>query len=215
MQLVYKNTQILRIKVLLFLIIPFLKIMKQFQPIKALLLIVMILFCTTSCSKEDISSSGEMSSISVNLKSTVGELNNVFIDIEAVQLRVKPDENATNTWMSLQTINQGSHNTNDITEGSELVLVNDFQINSIHIYEIRLVLGENNFINLNNVLYNLEITDLGNSKPSNLLETELIANRFYDFIIEIDIDRSVSINENENMMILNPKLYTEIRQFQY
>lgn len=189
--------------------------MKQFQPIKALFLFVMITLCTTSCSKEDMRSGAEMSSITVNLKSTVGELDNVFIDIQNVQLRVKPDENEPNAWVSLQTMNQGTYNTNEISLGSELLLVNDFQINSTSIYEIRLVLGENNFINLNNVLHNLDVTDLGNSRPSNVLDTELKPNHFYDFIIDINVDRSINFNEAENMMILDPKLYTEIRQFQY
>jgi Domain of unknown function (DUF4382) len=187
--------------------------MKQFRPVKALFLFLMISLFITSCSKEEIKHSGEMSSVTVNLKSTIGELNNVFIDIKAVELRVKLEENAPNAWVNLETINQGTHNTSELEV--QLILVNDFIINSTNIYEIRLVLGENNFINLNNVLHNLDIADLGNSKPSNLLDTELIANRFYDFVIDIDIDNSISFNEDENMMILDPQLYTEIRQYQY
>jgi hypothetical protein len=173
----------------------------------------MISLCITSCSKEELNGNSELSSVTVNLKSTIGELNNVFIDIKAVQLRVKLEDDTPNAWISLETSNQGTHNTSELE--SELLLVNDFQMNSTNIYEIRLVLGENNFINLNNTLHSLDISDLGNSRPSNLLNTELLANRFYEFIIDIDIDKSVYFNEDENMMILDPKLYTEIRQYQY
>ncbi len=94
-------------------------------------------------------------------------------------------------------------------------LVDDFQIESTYIYEIRLVLGDNNSIDLDNILHSLDVINLGNARPSNLVRTELVKNRFYDFIIDIDIDKSISYNEDENMMILNPKLYTEIRQIQY
>ena len=78
-----------------------------------------------------------------------------------------------------------------------------------------MVLGNNNFIDLNNILYSLDVTNSGNALPSNLVRTELVKNRFYEFVIDIDIDKSVNFNEDENMMVLNPKLYTEIRQIQY
>ncbi len=82
-----------------------------------------------------------------------------------------------------------------------------------YIYEIRLVLGNTNFIDLNNTLYSLDVTNLGNSIPSNLVRLELVPNRFYDFVIDIDIDKSLSFNEDQNMMILDPELYTAITQF--
>jgi hypothetical protein len=94
-------------------------------------------------------------------------------------------------------------------------LVDNLKIGSGYIYEIRLVLGDNNFIDLEDTLHRLDVSNLGNASPSNLLRTELVKDRFYDFVIEIDIDKSVSFNEDENMMVLNPKIYTEIRQIQY
>lgn len=189
--------------------------MKHLQITKAIFFFLMMSFCLSSCSKEDLNENKELTSITVKFKSTVGELQNVFIEIKDVQLRIKSNENAPNAWISLNTINHGAINTSILNEGSELLLVDTFQIESTDLYEIRLVLGNNNFININNTLHSLDINNLGNSKPSNLLETDLEPNRFYNFIIDIDLDRSVSFNEAENMMILNPFLYTAIRQFHY
>ena len=84
-----------------------------------------------------------------------------------MQLRVKEDDNASNAWISLNAINSGTYNIYDLNEDSELLLADNFEIESTHIYEIRLVLGDNNFIDLNNILYSLDVTDTGNSKPSN------------------------------------------------
>jgi hypothetical protein len=61
----------------------------------------------------------------------------------------------------------------------------------------------------------LDVTSLGNATPSNLIRTQLQSNRSYEFIIDIDIDESISFNEDENMMVLIPKLYTAIRQHEY
>jgi len=191
------------------------QIMKYLQPIKSFFFTLVILACFTSCTKDDLNEDRNFSSVSVKLKSTTGELDKVYLEIEDVQLRVKEDGNLANAWLSLNAINKGTHNAYDLKEDSELQLVDGFQIESTYIYEIRLVLGDNNFIDLDNILHSLDVTNLGNATPSNLVRTELVKNRFYDFIIDIDIDKSISYNEDENMMILNPKLYTEIRQIQY
>ena len=189
--------------------------MKYLQLIKQLFFTLAILACFTSCTKDDLNEDRDFSSVSVKLKSTTGELNKVYLEIEDVQLRVKEDGDLASAWLSLNAINKGTYNAYDLRDDSELQLVDDFQMESTYIYEIRLVLGDNNSIDLDNILYSLDVTNLGNATPSNVVKTELVKNRFYDFIIDIDIDKSISYNEDENMMVLNPKLYTEIRQIQY
>jgi len=191
------------------------QIMKYLQLIKQLFFTLAILACFTSCTKDDLNEDRDFSSVSVKLKSTTGELNKVYLEIEDVQLRVKEDGDLASAWLSLNAINKGTYNAYDLRDDSELQLVDDFQMESTYIYEIRLVLGDNNSIDLDNILYSLDVTNLGNATPSNVVKTELVKNRFYDFIIDIDIDKSISYNEDENMMVLNPKLYTEIRQIQY
>lgn len=215
LQLVYKNTQNINNTVLLICNYSISQIMKHLQPIKSLFFSLIVLTCFSSCSKDDVNANSQLTSISVKLKSTTGELNKVYIEIEDVQLKVKEDENAIDAWVSLNTINTGTYNIFDLREGSELQLVSHFEMKPTFIYEIRLVLGENNFVDINNALHNLDISDLGNATPSNLVKIELVPNHIYDFVIDINIDDSVRFNEDENMMILNPKLYTEIRHIQY
>jgi hypothetical protein len=189
--------------------------MKHLQSIKVLFIILIILVSSTSCTEDDVNGDSNLVAVSVKLKSTIGELDKVYIEIEDVQLRVKNNDHTPNAWVSLNAINKGTYNACDLRGDSELLLVDNFEIESTYIYEIRLVLGDNNFIDLNNTLHSLDISNLGNATPSNLVRTELVKHRLYDFVIDIDIDESVSFNEDENMMVLNPKLYTEIRQVQY
>jgi len=187
--------------------------MKHLQPIKSLFFTLIILVCFTSCTKDDSNIGAQLSGITVKLKSTTGEFDKVFIEIEDVQFKVKEDGNAPNAWVSLNTINKGTYNIYDLSDDSELLLVDNFEMKPTYIYEIRLVLGNTNFIDLNNTLYSLDVTNFGNSIPSNLVRLELVPNRFYDFVIDIDIDKSLSFNEDQNMMILDPELYTAITQF--
>lgn len=151
----------------------------------------------------------------MKLKSTTGSLDKVYIDIEDVQLKVKENGNLADAWLSLNAINQGVHDACSLGGNNLLLLVDDMEIEASYIYEIRLVLGDNNFMDINNVLHNLDVINFGNANPSNLIRTQLDNKRRYDFVIDMDIDKSVSYNQEENMMVLNPKLYTAIRQIEY
>ncbi|WP_299365118.1 DUF4382 domain-containing protein [Winogradskyella sp.] len=171
--------------------------------------------CFTNCSKDNISVDGNVTSITVKLKSTTNALDKVYIDIEDVQLKVIEDENNPNAWVSLNAINQGVFNACDFRENDPLVLVDNMEIEADYVFEIRLVLGDNNFMDISNTLHSLDVSYLGDAAPSNLIGTQLNPKRRYDVVIDIDIDASVSYNEQENIMVLSPKLYTEIRQIEY
>lgn len=189
------------------------QIMKHLQILKLFAFTFAILLSTTSCTKDDLDSDGQFAGISVSLKSTTSDLNKVYLDIEDVQIKVKEDGSLANAWMSLKAINTGTHNVSDLKGGSELLLVNHFEIKSAYIYEIRLVLGDTNFIDINQTLVSLDVAQIGNATPSNLVKTELKANHIYDIIINLNIDESIRYDVDENMMVLDPKLYTEIRQY--
>ena len=189
--------------------------MKLLQPIKSIVFTLAILASLTSCTKEDINEESNLSAVSVKLKSSIGELEKVYIEIEDVQLRVKDNGNTPNAWLSLNAMNKGTYNACDLKVDSELLLVDNFEIESGFIYEIRLVLGDNNFIDLNDTLHSLDVSTLGSTTGSNAVKTELVKHHFYDFVIDLDIDKSVSFNEDENIMVLTPKIYSEIRQIQY
>ena len=175
---------------------------------RPLLFVLCTLLVMTSCSKDEAGFDGELSGVTVKLKSISNDLGDVYLDIKDVQLKVENSNNA-NSWISLNVLQE----TYDVSNlDTELLLVDNFEVKSGAIYGIRLVLGDNNFLNLNNILYSLDVENLGNATPSNLVNTELLRNKFYDFTIEVDLTKSLSFNESENMMVLNPKLYTEIRE---
>ncbi len=215
MQFVHKCTQNIKNKVLLTCNYSKAQVMKRLQVIKILVFSFIILISTTSCTKDDVNDNKEFAEISVSLKSTTNNLNKVYLDIEDVQLRVKEDADAPNAWVSLDAINTGTHNVSDLKDDFVLSLVSYFEIKSAYIYEIRLVLDDNNFIDINQTLFSLDIAEIGNATPSNLVNIAFESNRIYDIVINLNLEESISFNETENMMVLHPKLYTEIRQIQY
>ncbi|APY08284.1 hypothetical protein BWZ20_08220 [Winogradskyella sp. J14-2] len=169
----------------------------------------------SSCTKDDVEDNSKSTQITVNLKSSSQSQGKVYFDIQDIQIRIEENPNSTSSWKSLNTINQGVFNVSDLKVDNTLLLVDDFEFEATYVYEIRLVLGDNNFMDINNVLHSLDVETLGNATPSNLIEMQLHSKRRYDIVIDIDLDKSIFYNEDENMMILNPKLYTAIRQFEY
>lgn len=185
--------------------------MKHLQSLKHVALLLIFLVSYTSCTKDDMVNDGQKAAITVSLKSGSSELNNLFLEINDVQVNVKEGSETSNSWVSLNTINTGTHNVSDLSSESELLLVDHFEINPAYIHEIRLVLGDNNFIDINNTLISLEIAE--NASASNLIKSEFDGNHIYQIVINIDIDESIQFNDDDNMIILNPKLYTEIQKF--
>ncbi|WP_111684679.1 DUF4382 domain-containing protein [Winogradskyella tangerina] len=188
--------------------------MKYCQPLLNLLIVVILSTCFINCSKDEINPNENVAHITVKLKSTSQSLDKVYLDIQDVQLNILEVDGSSN-WLSLNAINTGVHNATDLNDDNTLLLVDDTKIEANYIEKIRLVLGDDNFININNVLHYLDVSDLGEATPSNLIKIQLISERRYDMVIDLDIDASVSLNENENTMVLNPKLYTAIRLIEY
>ncbi len=211
----HKNTQNIPNEVSLFCNYSIPQIMKHLQTIKFLVFTFIILVSVTSCSKDDTDSNAQLAAVSVSLKSTTQDLNQVYLDIADVQVRVKQEKSTTDAWVSLNAINTGTHNVSALNDDAQLLLVDYSEIESAYIYEIRIVLDDNNFININQTLFSLDVADKGNSTPSNIVNSEFEANHLYDIVIDLDLDESISFNTSDNMMVLNAKISTEIRDIQY
>ncbi|MDN3491386.1 DUF4382 domain-containing protein [Winogradskyella bathintestinalis] len=185
--------------------------MKHLQSVKLLVVSFIILISFSSCSKEEMSIDGNKAALTVKLKSHSNSQHQVFLDIEDVQVKVKENDGLQPAWVSLNAVNIGTHNMSELTNQSELLLVEHFELNPTYIQEIRLVLGDNNFINSNEILIRLETEET--ATVSNLVKTDIEENHIYQVVININIDESVSFDATKNTMLLNPKLYTEIRKF--
>jgi len=162
--------------------------MKHLKFIKLFVLVCLVFFSFTSCSKEEFGRKQDLTGITVSLKSNSGELNKVFLDIKDIQLKILEDDNSPRAWMSLNTINTGSHNVCEFRGESELLLVNHYEIEPTYIYEIRLVLGDNNFINVNDTLVHLNVSEAENANTSNLVQKVFEGNNIYQLLINVDID---------------------------
>lgn len=186
--------------------------MTLFYNSKTLLISLLAIILFTSCSKEEESTTLENSLVNVKLLGTQTQLSRLNLEILEVQLRVLEDENDPKAWLSLNTINTGIHDLTDFTGNHVITLVDFEQVPSEFIYNIKIVLGDENSVVKNNIEYIIDIESEYDNASVNVLEKQLVENKLYEFTVELNIDESVYF-DSENTAKLNPRMSTEMRLF--
>lgn len=164
------------------------------------------------CSVNNVNDISDQSIISVSLKAKSGELNEVFIEVKDVQLKLASNLSAPGNWVSLNTTNQGVYNFYDLQENSKLLLVENVSLKSDYLQELKLVLGDENSIIINSQFFDFNISENGLLEAKNSIGLQLLPGKIYDIIIEFDIDESVIFNQQDGFN-LEPKIYTAINRF--
>ncbi len=187
--------------------------MKSLSPFKHIIVLCIILLLT-NCSTDNSNFNIETTNVSVKLKSTSGNYQEVFIEVIDVHVKIIDDESVPNCWLSLNAINKGIYNLPDITEDTDLLLVDKLNIPSGVIYEIKLVLGNNNSMVLDNVTFALHMPSVHQEGLINRIEQNLRANTNYEFVLDFEIDQSILITNTPNYIILRPSIKATLHTVQ-
>ena len=101
----------------------------------------------SGCSDEGTASTIQGNSkISVKLMDGPGDYDNVYIDVVDVMVKFNEDVDDENGWQSLEAINTGVYDLLELTGGVNVLLVDDYEIPSGTLKQIRLILGDDNTI---------------------------------------------------------------------
>ena len=187
--------------------------MKTLQTSKNLLLAILLGLLITSCSKEDTLDGTEFTSISMKLSSSSALYNAVYLDIKDVMIQTGEDEQNSNSWVSLGALNPGVHNFTEMNNDDELILAEDLVIPASHVYKVKLVLGDDNAMVMNNVLYAIDTPSVDNKESVNVLDRSLKPNKSYEFTLQFELDNSIDVNGMD--VVLNPKMNTEMRLYEF
>lgn len=154
-----------------------------------------------SCSSDDDSSGSDdgKARVSIRLTDAPGDYEQVLIEVEDVMIKTTADGNEEEGWKSLSGANTGVIDLLSLTGGVTELLVNT-ELEAGYLHQIRLVLGDNNTIKVNEdgtiKEYALKTPSAEQSGLKVMVGQELEAGEDYTFILDFDVDKSVVVTGN-------------------
>ena len=173
-------------------------IMKRSISYLALALLLTTAF--NACS--DSEAEGGEANIQFRLTDMPGEYQQVNIDVLSVEVKLN------DSTVSLST-NQGVYNLLEFVNGKDTLLVDD-QLPSGYISQIRLILGDNNTVMIDKVVYDLKTPSAQQSGLKLNVQEEIISGESYAYVIDFVVEKSI-VETGNGKYILKPviKVYTE------
>lgn len=158
----------------------------------------------SGCSDDDANTSRVL----LKLIDASGDYKEVNIDLIDILVNSHSDEEG---WTSLEKVNTGIYDLIKLTGGKEALLA-DVELPSGYLNQIRLVLGTENSVRLNDdddndendVFVSLKTPSAQQSGLKLNVHTELVAGVTYIFILDWDADRSIIKSGNSVNYILKP-----------
>lgn len=129
-----------------------------------------------------------MARLEVRLTDDPGNYEAVWIDIQDVQVK-SSDDNSDNGWISLD-INEGKYDLLKLTNGLD-TLLGTAELPAGRLSQIRLVLGEDNTVEVDGETFDLNTPSAQQSGLKIQINADLDANESYTVLLDFDAARSV------------------------
>lgn len=183
--------------------------MKVLNRIKLFFLTVIVI-TYFNCSNNNTSLPSSTSNITVKLMDEPGDYDHVYIEVIDVMVKINDNSNDESGWVSLEAINTGIYDLLELTGGINVLLVDDFQIPSGTLNQIRLILGENNSVVIDGETFPLNTPSAQQSGLKIQVNEILEANYDYTFLLDFDVDESIVIAGNSGNINLKPVIRATI-----
>ncbi len=183
--------------------------MKTLKTLK-LIFVTLLIVTGISCDNEPNNSDSQgPASISVRLQDMPGDYENVFVDVMDVMVKYDSDE-GENGWQSLEAINTGVYDLLELTGGVDVLLVDNYEIPSGVLKQVRLVLGEENSVVIEGDTLPLSTPSAQQSGLKIHVNQALEPNINYTFLLDFDVDESIVMAGNSGNIILKPRLRASV-----
>lgn len=175
--------------------------LKQLKSFFFVITTIIFIGCTDSSTTTPTQ---ENSKISVKLMDDPGDYDNVFVEIIDVKVKINDESEDENGWQSLEAINTGVYDLLELTGGINVLLVDDYEIPSGMLNQIRLILGEENTIVIDGETFPLRTPSAQQSGLKIKVNETLQAGYNYTFLLDFDVDESIVIAGNSGNINLKP-----------
>lgn len=180
--------------------------MKTIRKINLAILLMLGIYACNTNSTEDDSVGDGITRISVKLVDAPGDYDSVFIDVVDVMIKVNDESSDDNGWQSVGA-NADIYDLLLLTGGLNAVLVDDYEVPSGVLNQIRLILGENNSIVIDGETFPLNTPSAQQSGLKINVNQELESGFTYNFVLDFDVDSSIVVAGNSGNINLKPVIH--------
>ena len=170
---------------------------------KFLAFLTILMIAVTGCSETELLEETESARLQVKISATDSNYDAIFLDFKEIHLKMVDDERDPNCWWKVNSI-AGVHDLSDLTSGSYALLADGVSAPSGMVYDIKIVLGENNVLVKEGQRYDLftNVIQLENLQMRTLQHFD--ENTSYVFFVEFDATRSIVQGPINEQFILHP-----------
>ena len=179
------------------------KILKNLKLIFPSLLLLFFFSCNDSNNSPTDSNLENTSRISISLTDGPGDFDNVFIEIVDILVKVNDDSEDENGWESLGVETQ-IVDLLKLTGGESILLIDDFELPSGMLNQMRLVLGDENTVVIKGEPFPLRTPSAQQSGLKLKVDHELESGFTYHLLLDFDVDKSIVIAGNSGNINLKP-----------
>ena len=167
-------------------------IMKFSRILTAILILPFIAF--QSCDKDDNDVDGR-AIMNIRMVDAPAAYDSVMIDVQSVRVHVD------SAWYEYLVIDPGTHDLLALSNGNSLILVDDDEVPAGELTEMRLILGDNNYIVSDGMAHDLTTPSAHSSGYKIKIHEMMQAGNVYEVIIDFDANRSIHMTGNGKYML--------------
>lgn len=173
----------------------------------SLLFLSLVSIFFVACTRTENSNTGNKARLQVYLTDDPGDFDAVFIDVQDIKVNYSSD--TSNGWISMTNVNRGSYDLLRLVNDKDTIL-GQADLNPGRIQQIRLVLGNNNYVIVDSVRYNLTTPSAQQSGLKLNINQEVTAGVMYKLLMDFDAGRSV-VKTGNGKYILKPVIRTTLQ----
>lgn len=162
---------------------------------------------TYSCTKNESSATGGKATFQVFLTDDPGDYEEVRIDVKDILINYSSD--SSNGWQSLGNVKTGVYDVLKLVNDKDTMLASA-DIKAGKIQQIRLVLGNNNFVKIDGVDYALQTPSAQQSGLKLNIHQDVSEGIVYKLLLDFDASRSI-VKTGNNKYILKPVIRTSLQ----
>lgn len=159
---------------------------------------ILILFFTACSREQKNGSNSNKARLQIALTDDPGDYQAVFIDVREIKINMTSDND--NGWQTLSNVQTGQYDLLKLVNDDDTILA-DVDLVPGRVHQIRLVLGSDNFVKIDNQLIQLETPSAEQSGLKLNIQQDVVAGILYKLTMDFDVAKSIKKTGNGKYML--------------